>query len=235
MNVRVRLFAILRERAGCDSVELEVSEAATVADALEELRRRPALGEALEGMPVATAVNREYASSDVRLRSGDELALIPPVSGGVDPPAPQVRAAVTEEPISVEELSRSVARPEAGAVRLTDEGLSHIDSEGSARMVDVGGKDPSERRARATARLRMSPQTATAVQRGDTPKGDVLGTARLAGIQAAKRTAELIPLAHPLSPTFIDVEAEVDAGEGLLLVSAEAPVNHRTGGEVEAM
>jgi cyclic pyranopterin monophosphate synthase len=118
---------------------------------------------------------------------------------------------------------------------LSDEGLSHLDSEGSARMVDVGGKDPSERRARATARLRMSPQTATAVQRGDAPKGDVLGTARLAGIQAAKRTAELIPLAHPLSPTFIDVEAEVDPGAGLVLISAEARINDRTGVEMEAM
>jgi cyclic pyranopterin phosphate synthase len=102
-------------------------------------------------------------------------------------------------------------------------------------MVDVGGKQPSERRARAEARLRMSPQTAAAVQRGDAPKGDVLGTARLAGIQAAKRTGELIPLAHPLPLTFVDVEARVEAGEGLVLIGAEARTVDRTGVEMEAM
>ena len=75
-------------------------------------------------------------------------------------------------------------------------------------MVDVGGKEASERRARAEAQVRMAPETAAAVGRGNAPKGDVIGTARLAGIQAAKRAAELIPLAHPLPLTFVDVEAE---------------------------
>src|SRR5512133_451644 len=118
---------------------------------------------------------------------------------------------------------------------MSGERLSHLDSSGAARMVDVGGKQPSERHARAEARLRMSPQTAAAVQRGDAPKGDVLGTARLAGIQAAKRTGELIPLAHPLPLTFVDVEARVKAGEGLVLIGAEARTVDRTGVEMEAM
>ena len=118
---------------------------------------------------------------------------------------------------------------------MSDEGLSHLDASGTARMVDVGAKKPSERRARAEARLRMSPRTAAAVERGDAPKGDVLGTARLAGIQAAKRTAELIPLAHQLAPTFIDVEAKVDPDEGLVRISAEARISDRTGVEMEAM
>jgi cyclic pyranopterin phosphate synthase len=81
----------------------------------------------------------------------------------------------------------------------------------------------------------MSPQTAAALQRGDAPKGDVLGAARLAGIQAAKRTGELIPLAHPLALTFADVKASVDALEGTVRIRAEARVVGRTGVEMEAM
>jgi len=113
--------------------------------------------------------------------------------------------------------------------------LTHLDAEGKARMVDVGSKQPSERRALAQARVRMSPQTAAAVERGDAPKGDVLGTARLAGIQAAKRTDELIPLAHPLPLTYVDVEARIDAAEGLVALTAEARTVERTGVEMEAM
>lgn len=102
-------------------------------------------------------------------------------------------------------------------------------------MVDVGGKPESARCARAEALVRMSPQTAAALQRGDAPKGDVLGAARLAGIQAAKRTGELIPLAHPLPLTFADVQATVDALEGTVRIEAEARVVGRTGVEMEAM
>jgi cyclic pyranopterin phosphate synthase len=81
----------------------------------------------------------------------------------------------------------------------------------------------------------MAPETAAAVERGDAPKGDVLGTARLAGIQAAKRTAELIPLCHPLPLSFVDVTASVDAGAGTVELVAEARVSARTGVEMEAM
>ena len=113
--------------------------------------------------------------------------------------------------------------------------LTHIDESGSARMVDVGEKPESRRIARAEARVRMSPATAAAVEAGDAPKGDVLGTARLAGIQAAKRTAELIPLAHPLPLDVVDVEASVDADKGIVVLLAEASVTARTGVEMEAM
>jgi cyclic pyranopterin monophosphate synthase len=113
--------------------------------------------------------------------------------------------------------------------------LSHLDASGSARMVDVGAKEETERIARAEARVRMSAETAAAVEAGDAPKGDVLGTARLAGIQAAKRAAELIPLAHPLPLTFADVEARIDAGEGLVVLEAEVRTVGRTGVELEAM
>jgi len=100
-------------------------------------------------------------------------------------------------------------------------------------MVDVGGKPVSERRARARATVRMAADTAAAVKRGDAPKGDVIGTARIAGIQAAKRTAELIPLCHPLPLSFVDVEAEV--GETDVVLTAEARTTGQTGVEMEAM
>jgi cyclic pyranopterin phosphate synthase len=113
--------------------------------------------------------------------------------------------------------------------------LTHLDDSGAARMVDVAGKEQTERLARARARLRMSPATAEAVKRGDGPKGDVLGTARIAGIQAAKRTDELIPLAHPLALSFVDVDARIEASEGLVSITAEARSVGRTGVEMEAM
>jgi cyclic pyranopterin phosphate synthase len=102
-------------------------------------------------------------------------------------------------------------------------------------MVDVGGKPVTDRRAVARAVVRMSPETAAIVERGDAPKGDVLGTARLAGIQAAKRTAELIPLCHPLPLSFVDVAAEVDAAAGTVTLTAEARTSAQTGVEMEAM
>jgi cyclic pyranopterin monophosphate synthase len=115
------------------------------------------------------------------------------------------------------------------------ERLTHLDDEGAARMVDVGAKDVTERVAVAEALVRTTPETAAAVERGDAPKGDVVGTARIAGIQAAKRTAELIPLAHPLPLTFVDVRAEIDAAEGLVTLTGEARSVGRTGVELEAM
>ena len=113
--------------------------------------------------------------------------------------------------------------------------MSHLDEAGRARMVDVGGKADSERRARAQAVVRMSPETAVLVESGDAPKGDVLGTARLAGIQAAKRTDELIPLAHPLPLSFVDGEARIDSEAGTVTITAEARTVAKTGVEMEAL
>ena len=101
------------------------------------------------------------------------------------------------------------------------------------RLIDVGGKAVTDRRAVARAVLRMSPETAAAVERGEVPKGDVLGAARLAGIQAAKRTSELIPLCHPLPLDHVEVAAEVDGGE--VRLTAEASASAKTGVEMEAM
>jgi cyclic pyranopterin phosphate synthase len=118
---------------------------------------------------------------------------------------------------------------------MTDPGLTHLDESGRARMVDVGNKPATERRAVARAQVRMAPETAETVARGDAPKGDVLGTARIAGIQAAKRTAELVPLAHPLPLSFIDVRAEIAPSDGVVRLEAEARTVGPTGVEMEAM
>ena len=275
-------------------------------------------------MPVRVALNREYVSTEAAIGPDDELALIPPVSGGATGAAtgPRIAVRVTDEPLSLEAVSASVADPAAGAIvsfqgmtreverleyeayrEMAEERIEAIVREcaerhgliaaaaehrvgtrrprraerhrrrlvgpspgglcrrprgdrpdqgggadleegdrrrlralgrgGGAVSDDAGdGGSPtsttrgrrgwstsaartaSERRAVAEATLRMSPETARAVERGDAPKGDVVGTARIAGIQAAKRTAELIPLAHPLALTFVDVRAEIDAGAG---------------------
>jgi molybdenum cofactor biosynthesis protein MoaC/molybdopterin converting factor subunit 1 len=366
MTVRIRLFAILRQRAGAGELTLELAEGATVTEALQALDREGPLAGLIGRLPVRMAVNREYASDDTPLSAGDELALIPPVSGG----GGAAHTRVTAEPLAVEALARLVARPQAGALvifcgvtreveRLEYEAyremasaqleeiaaaclaehgceaiaiehrvgrvalgepsvvvavsaahreeafagaraaidrvkgqvaiwkaevedgararwvagsapaqdgsragqggaaagatagagagggpqsggaeapaLTHVDPEGSARMVHVGSKQVSERRALARGRVRVSQQTAAAIVAGEAPKGEVFGTARLAGIQAAKRCAELIPLAHPLPLTFVDVHASVDARAGLVELISEARATARTGVELEAM
>ena len=124
MVLQVRLFAVLRERAGRDSLEIEVAEGATVAEALRALgAQSEPLAAALEAMPVVMAVNRSYVDSEATLSVGDELALIPPVSGGADPaargadkepPRPHVR--VTAEPLSADRLNQLVATPHTGAI-----------------------------------------------------------------------------------------------------------------------
>ena len=113
--------------------------------------------------------------------------------------------------------------------------LTHLDEHGNARMVDVGAKAVTERAATARAVVRMSPATARAVLDGDAPKGDVLGTARIAGIQAAKRTGELIPLCHPVGLDHVGVDAVIDMPAGTITLTATASVTARTGVEMEAM
>jgi cyclic pyranopterin phosphate synthase len=102
-------------------------------------------------------------------------------------------------------------------------------------MVDVSSKAATERSAVARAVVRVSSETARAVEAGDAPKGDVLGVARIAGIQAAKRTAELIPLCHPLALSYVGVEGIVDAQAGTITVTAEARTTGPTGVEMEAL
>jgi cyclic pyranopterin phosphate synthase len=109
--------------------------------------------------------------------------------------------------------------------------LSHVSESGEVRMVDVGGKPLARRRAVASARVRMAADTAHRLR--ELPKGDALVTAQLAGIMAAKRTAELIPLCHPLPLTHIDVS--VDVGEGAVEIVASAETTAQTGVEMEAL
>lgn len=121
MVVHVRLFAVLRERAGTDSLELTLRRGATVADAMLALAGHEPLGELLERMPLHMAVNRDYATADTVLRPEDELALIPPVSGGADADgdrgaAPHVHVRVSDEPLSLQALSRAVGDPGSGAI-----------------------------------------------------------------------------------------------------------------------
>jgi cyclic pyranopterin phosphate synthase len=113
--------------------------------------------------------------------------------------------------------------------------LTHLDATGRARMVDVSAKVPTDRYARARAVVRMSPAAAARVAAGDAPKGDVAAVARIAAIQAAKRTDELIPLAHQLPLTKVAAELEVDPAQGTVTLVCEARTTDRTGVEMEAL
>lgn len=113
--------------------------------------------------------------------------------------------------------------------------LSHLDAEGRARMVDVGAKTESARTARAEGSITMSPETLAAVERSTISKGDVVAAARIAGIMAAKKTAELIPLCHPLPLTDVGVDIDVDRALPGLRVTAWASTRGRTGVEMEAL
>jgi cyclic pyranopterin phosphate synthase len=113
--------------------------------------------------------------------------------------------------------------------------LTHLDAAGQASMVDVGDKPATERRARARAVVRVSPDTAATVEAGNAPKGDVIGVARIAGIQAAKRTSELIPLCHPLALSYVGVEGRIDTAAGEIELIAEARTTGPTGVEMEAL
>lgn len=113
--------------------------------------------------------------------------------------------------------------------------FNHFNASGEAIMVDVSAKEPTMRRAVASARVKLTPAILTAVLAGGVAKGDVLGVARLAGIQAAKRTPELIPLSHPLAIHHAAVDFATDESTGELVVTATVSAFERTGVEMEAM
>ena len=114
-------------------------------------------------------------------------------------------------------------------------GLTHFDAQGQAHMVDVGGKAETRRVARATGSIRMQPATLAAIVEGSAKKGDVLGVARIAAIQAAKRTSELVPLCHPLPLTHVQVEFAIDAAASAVHCTVQAETLGRTGVEMEAL
>jgi cyclic pyranopterin phosphate synthase len=126
------------------------------------------------------------------------------------------------------------AAPES-LTHLGPETLTHLNAEGRAQMVDVSDKATTVRRALARALVKLSPETLALVAAGEAPKGDVIAVARIAGIQAAKRTHELIPLCHQLPLAFVGVEAALDLEAGTIELIAEARTTAQTGVEMEAL
>ena len=121
---------------------------------------------------------------------------------------------------------------------MTSDALSHIDEHGNARMVDVSDKDVTQREATARGRVLMKPDTLALIVQGQMPKGDVLATARIAGIMAAKRTHELIPLCHPLPISGVEVQlrpVEMGYARAAIEIEATVRVTSRTGVEMEAL
>jgi cyclic pyranopterin phosphate synthase len=118
---------------------------------------------------------------------------------------------------------------------MEEQRLTHVGSDGRATMVDVGGKPTTERRAVAESRVTTSLEVLLLIERGDAPKGAVLSTAEIAGVQAAKRTAELIPLCHPLALSLVEVHCSVDQPAGAVLIQAEVRCTGQTGVEMEAL
>ncbi len=113
--------------------------------------------------------------------------------------------------------------------------LTHFDSEGQAHMVDIGGKNDTERVAIATGSIRMTPSTLQLILEGNAKKGDVLGVARIAGIQASKRTSDLIPLCHPISLSKVSIEFSIDEKNCAVHCTTTVHCTGKTGVEMEAL
>lgn len=114
-------------------------------------------------------------------------------------------------------------------------GLTHFDAQGQAHMVDVGGKDVTHRIAVATGRIVAKPETIATIRDGTAKKGDVLGVARIAAIQGAKRTSDLIPLCHPIALTRVAVDLEIDEASSSVVCTATVECDGKTGVEMEAL
>ena len=216
--VTVRLFAILRERAGRGEMELELPEGATTSDALAIIAEQPGLTELVERLPLAMAVNRDYATTDQQLRDGDELALVPPVSGGAEtasdpdaeptqpspesPDAPQVHALVAADPISAQAVTELVGRPHAGAI---------VTFQGTTRDVD---------------RLDYEAYSEMAVERIEAILHDAVANHGLAAAAAEHRVGE-VPLGEPSVVVAVSAahrpEAFAGAREAIDRIKAETP------------
>jgi len=198
MRVQVRLFAMLRESAGREMIDLQLPAGATAADAIEELSRQPVLGGLLERMPVRLAVNREIATAATPLEASDELALIPPVSGGAAP-----HARVTESRLSPEALSRLVANPGAGAI---------VVFQGVTREVA---------RLEYEAYREMAEERIAAILAACAERHDLLGA-------AAEHRVGAVPLGEPAVVVAVSAahrsEAFAAAAEAIDAIKAEAPI-----------
>ena len=133
------------------------------------------------------------------------------------------------------EEADALANQQIGATPEGKGTLTHMDQEGHARMVDVGGKDPTAREAMARGSVHMMPETLRLITQGQVQKGDVLTVARVAGVMAAKRTSELIPLCHPIPLDQVTVDLEPDDASSAVHITATARTTARTGVEMEAM
>ena len=144
------------------------------------------------------------------------------------PPAPQGFHPPAVEPLQTVPMT-------AESHPAPDSPLTHFDAQGQAHMVDVAAKASTHRVAIAEGRITMQPATLALIQQGTAKKGDVLGIARIAGIQAAKKTSDLIPLCHPIALTRVAVEFEIDPGSNSVLCRATAECTGQTGVEMEAL
>jgi molybdopterin synthase catalytic subunit len=208
MVVHVRLFAMLREHAGKGSVEVELDDGATVEDAIEAVGAQHGLNDLIARMPVTMAVNRDYAERSHTLSEGDELALIPPVSGGAD-----IHVRVTEEPLSLERLASSVGRDSAGAI---------VTFQGTTRDVDrleyEAYREMAEERMGAIvteAAERHGLEAAAAEHRiGEVPRGVssvIVAVAAAHREEAFAAAREIIDRIKAEAPIW---KKEVEGGEG---------------------
>jgi indole-3-glycerol phosphate synthase len=229
-----------------DAAARELTAAATELgmDVLAEIHDRDELGRALRlGVRLIGVNNRNLKTLAVDLATTEKLA----------PEVPADRVVVAESgirgPDDLDRLAAAGARcflvgetlmrePDVTTATRRLLGLaefSHLDAQGRARMVDVSDKDETDRVAVAGARVVMRPETLERIRAGDVAKGDVLAVARLAGIMAAKRTAELIPLCHPLALTSVEIELACVSERSAVEITARCRLRGRTGVEMEAL
>jgi molybdopterin converting factor subunit 1 len=224
MRVSVRLFAVLRERVGRDSLELELAEGSTVAQAIEALSAEPGLGEPLTKMRVGMAVNREYADPETELEPGDELALVPPVSGGSGDreAAADVHVRVTEEPLSLEAVTSRVMRSAAGAV---------VSFQGTTREVErldyEAYREMAEERIAAILRSCVTSngvQAAAAEHRiGSVPLGEpsvIVAVSAAHRAEAFAGASEVIDRIKAQAPIW---KREIDGGESRWVEGSPPP------------
>ena len=224
--------------------------AAGVADTVDRAVVRHLVGRAT---PLATVVGAvappsvDAPGDDLKRALGDERPLPSDVWRALSPldryalaksaAKPEKLARAYEAIVGARVVTPPVSRPLAAPVSRPhlQPVFAHLDEGGEARMVDVASKPVSARYAVASARVTMKPDVLASIVRGDAPKGDVFAVARIAGIQAAKRTPDLVPLCHGVALTRVDVSFEVDAGGGIVTVRARAEAIDRTGVEMEAL